>query len=277
MASVEIVSEGFTNIPMPNLLVEIYACPSMFIHNGTILLCGGYQNLQNCLQLEGGIWKQHSSTNNQRSFASAVTTNTATFLFGGVHSKGTYEYLAQGSSKWQTGKTKIPAGFYKGCAIAISHEEIWLIGGESTERRILSFNIRSHSFEELPIKLNSARKVAKCALIPGTTKIIVTGGWNNVNYNLNSTEIIDIKNDSVVNAAVMNFKRSRHGIGFGVLTLDNEDKVAVFGGNDGNKYLNSVEAYNQKKQKWDLIDIKLKQPRNQFGFLSVNSDIMSQL
>ena len=128
LASVEIISEDSIIIPLPNLPVTINRSPSMFIHNGTMLLCGGNNNLQNCLQLEGGIWKQYSSLNNERSYASAVTTDTATFLFGGNESEYIYEYLTW-SSKWQPGKTKIPNGFSHGCAIAISHEEIWLIGG----------------------------------------------------------------------------------------------------------------------------------------------------
>ena len=260
---------------MPNLPVKINLSPSMFMHNGNILLCGGGVNLQNCLQLEGGIWKQHSSRlNNKRHYASAVTTNTATFLFGGIDSRDTYEYLAHGFSKWQPGKTKIPGGFYRGYAIAIYHEKIWLIGGKNTGRRILSFNIVSHSFEELTIKLNVARQYPGCALIPGTTKMIITGGFNVNAEHLTSTEIIDFEDSIVTNAAPMNFKRAGHGIG--VLTLNNEDKVAIFGGFDEKNRLDSVEVYNQKKQKWELTDIKLKEPKSSFGFVTIDSGLISQ-
>ena len=45
---------------LPNISKEI--CDSwMVFHYGLILLCGGTQNYQNCLQLDQGIWKKHST------------------------------------------------------------------------------------------------------------------------------------------------------------------------------------------------------------------------
>ena len=49
------------------------------------------------------------------------------------------------------GKIEIPGGFEDGCAIAIkSDQEIWLIGGFRTGKRILSFDVESHTFKVLP-------------------------------------------------------------------------------------------------------------------------------
>ena len=56
---------------------------SMVAHNGTILLCGGKNNEKKCLQLDHGTWKVHSILNVERAWHSAVTTQTATFIFGG--------------------------------------------------------------------------------------------------------------------------------------------------------------------------------------------------
>ena len=114
--------------------------------------------MQKCLQLDHGTWKEHSTLNKERLFHSAVTTQTATFLFGGDYSRKTYEYLPKDSTTWLMGKTEIPGGFSRGCAIAVkSDQEIWLIGGRRTYKRILSFNVKDHSFQELPSQLNVGR------------------------------------------------------------------------------------------------------------------------
>ena len=56
------------------------------------------------------------------------------------------------------GKTEIPGGFKSGFAIAVkSEQEIWLIGGTWTEKRILSFNVNSHTFQVVPFQLNVGR------------------------------------------------------------------------------------------------------------------------
>ena len=102
----------------------------MVAHNGTIILCGGMGNLEKCLQLDNGTWKEHSTLNVERAWHSIVTTQTATFIFGGEYSdqpdSKIYEYLPKESTKWMLGKTEIPGGFDEGCAIAVkSDKEIW--------------------------------------------------------------------------------------------------------------------------------------------------------
>ena len=131
----------------------------MVAHNGTILLCGGRNNEKKCLQLDHGTWKEHSTLNKKRTLHSIVTAQAATFIFGGFYSRTTYEYLPKDSTKWLMGKTEIPGGFEYGCAIAVkSEQEIWLIGGYGTEKRILSFNVQSHTFQVVPFQLNVGRR-----------------------------------------------------------------------------------------------------------------------
>ena len=156
---------------------------SMVAHFGTNLLCGGVLNSDKCLQLDHGTWKEHSTLTMERVYHSAVTTQTATFLFGGDCSKTTYEYLPKDSTTWLMGKTNIPGGFGRGCAIAVkSDQEIWLIGGKTLGhqivKRILSFNVEDHTFQELPSQLNSNRSSHSCAFIPNTNKVMITGGAN---------------------------------------------------------------------------------------------------
>ena len=143
---------------LPNLPHKISAS-SMVAHDGNILLCGGFGNPEKCLQLDHGTWREHSTLNRNRVWHSAVTTEIATFIFGGGYSRTTYEYLPKGSTEWIMGRTEIPGGFEYGCAIAVkSGQEIWLIGGGRTEKRILSFDVESHTFQVLPFQLNVGRQ-----------------------------------------------------------------------------------------------------------------------
>ena len=83
-SSVEVLTGDLGTKQLPNLPEEISGS-SMVLHNGTILLCGGRNNRQKCLQLDHGTWKEHSTLNEGRNFPSAVTTQKATFLFGGFY------------------------------------------------------------------------------------------------------------------------------------------------------------------------------------------------
>ena len=247
----------------------------MVLQNRAILL-SGYKK-QKCLQLDHGKWKEHSTLNQERFWHSAVATQTATFLFGGENSRTTYEYLLRGSTTWLTGKTKIPGGFYRGCAIAVkSDQEIWLMGESwNSGNKILSFNVSDHTFKELPFHLNIKRVGHRCAFIPNTNKVMVTGGFN-ADDCLDSTEILDIENGTVTMASPMNFKRYDHGMG--VVTINGEDRLAVFGGHGGGKLVESVELYNATTERWETLDIKLKQQKFGFGFVTVKlSDIIPEL
>ena len=117
--SVEVLTCDLGTKHRPDLPKEIDGS-SLVLHNGTILLCGGIKNKQKCLQLDHGTWKEHSTLNVGRNLASAVTTQRATFLFGGFYpNQYTYEYLPKGAKTWIMGKTEIPGGFDGGCAIAV--------------------------------------------------------------------------------------------------------------------------------------------------------------
>ena len=112
--------------------------------------------------------------------------------------------LLKDSSEWIMGKSKIPGeGFYGGCVIATkSEQEILLLGHEM---RILRFNVKDHTFHELPSYLNVPRAAHRCALIPNTNKIMITGGFDNGPSD--STEILDTEDGSVTMASPMNFKK----------------------------------------------------------------------
>ena len=255
----------------------------MIQHNENTFLVGGSSNHQKCLQLVHGTWKEHSVLNFERSFHSAVTAQNTAFVFGGYGSRGTYEYLPKDSTTWLKGKNFIRSGFCNVFAIAVkSDQEIWLIGGNYPNgNRILSFNVSDHTFQTLPLQLIVGRSKAKCAFIPNTKKVMITGGIGRREFGsgyLNSTEILDPEDETVTMASPMSSERAGHGIG--VFTINGKDRLAVFGGYDGinGRYLDSIEFYNPVTEKWELSDIKLNEPKHCVGFLTAKlSDLISKL
>ena len=268
ISSVEILTGDLATKKLPNLPKET-SYSSMIFHNGKILICGGWNNELKCLQFNHDNWMEHSMLKKHRLRHSAATLQSASFVFGGLVSKETYEYLPKGSNTWLMGKTEIPGGFFDGCAIAVQDkQDIWLIGGTGTENRILCFNVNDHTFQELPSRLNVERPVYSCAFIPNTNKIMISGGHD-------ASEILDTLDGSGTMASPMNFGRQGHGMG--VLTIDGKDILVAFGGDDGARKHDNVELYNTQTEKWETTNIKLKMPRNDFGFLRVKlSDIISK-
>ena len=170
-SNLDILPEDLGIKQLPNLPNRIDGS-SMVAHNGTILLCGGRYNEKQCLQWNHSTWKVHSVLNVERVWHLAVTTQPATFIFGGWNSRTTYEYLPKDSTTWLMGKTELPGpGFENGCAITVkSDQEIWLIGGVGTGMRILCFDVVSHNFQVLPFHLNVGRFSHRCTLWPKSEK-----------------------------------------------------------------------------------------------------------
>ena len=283
--SIEVTSGlSKTKIQLPNLPDKINHF-SMFIHNGSLMFCGGYNdNLdqrisKGCYQLDKGKWKRHSALNRKRVGAQVVSTEKGTFLFGGSLSSNTYEFLPNNprSKKWNVGnKCKIPGGFLDGSAIEVkSKQQIWLIGGMRGNicgpyyhNRILSFDISSEIFQELPIKLNVARDSHVCAFIPGTNKILIAGGFSYPYKYDNTTEIIDTEDGSVTVGGSLNIGRVGHGIG--IIMINGVKKLAVFGGVDRTRNDNSsIELYNAETDQWEMADFTLNEPKFSFGYVTV--------
>ena len=274
-STVEILGRNLKSKKFPCLPTDIKGS-TMFMHDRNIFVCGGAINEKKCLQMTHGSWKEHSTLNERRAWHSTLTTQTATFAFGGIYSEFTYEYLSKDSTTWLVGKTKIPSGFRLGCAITVkSNEEVWLIGGYRTEKRILSFNVKNHIFQVLPLQLNVERSSFASSFIPNTNKVMISGGHKSIR-NLDSTEILDLDDISVKMASPMNFRRSGHGMG--VITINGEDRLVTFGGCE--RYVNhdSIEVYNYQTKRWITSDIKLKEAKSDFSFLSLKlSDVISNL
>ena len=88
---------------------------------------------------------------------------------------------------------------------------------------------------------------------------------------LNSVEIINIETGSVSLSSPMNIKRANHGIG--TLTINDQPRIAVFGGvNDNSKTRreNSIEIFDEETLKWELLDdIAMTEARCGFGYLTI--------
>ena len=175
-----------------------------------------------------------------------------------------------------------------GCAISVkSEQEIWLIGGSGSNanalNRILCFNVNEHTFKTLNFQLKIGRFGHNCAFIPNTNKIMITGGCstysdvNNIVHVecLDSTEILDTEDGTITKGSSMNFKR--YGNGMDVVTINGEDRLAVFGGSTGERDLDCVEFYNIHSKKWEISSIKMKEPKKCFGFLSMKLNLANQL
>ena len=271
IATVEFIAENNSNNQLvPNLPKPIHNSPSMFLHNETIMICGGSHNLKTCLKLKEGTWTEYNSLKEERNYASVVSTSTATFIFGGVSKDKTFEYLKKNASEWKLGQIRIPDGFQRGCSTAISKDEVWFLGGYITKKRILSFNVNTQTFTELPTKLKQGRFGHQCAYIPGTSNIIITGGYSTSLQVEDSSEIIDVINRNVTEGPSMNSKRAYHGIS--VLKIDHQERVVVFGGQTStSSYLKSFEMYNAQTQKWELTNIELSEAKSMFGSMTIKS------
>ena len=80
LSTVAVLTDDLGFKQLPDLPQEIDGS-SVLLHNGTIVVCGGWKNKQMCLKLDKGIWKLHSYLNEKRICHSAVTTKRATFIF----------------------------------------------------------------------------------------------------------------------------------------------------------------------------------------------------
>ena len=222
---------------------------------------------------ENNAWKEHSTLREYRMFASAVTTADGTYIFGGDGSKVTFEFLAKNSKAWREGRTKILDGFTRGCAVEVPlKREIILIGGlGGTETRILKFDIESPTFEVVDVSLIKERVGHTCARLPDTNLIVIAGS-----YNSDTVEFLNLDDYTITLGNPMNTLRRYHGMA--VITIDNEDRLAVFGGNDENDdFLDSVETLNSRTRNWEVSDLKLKVGKETFGYISVPNDVILKL
>jgi len=259
------VESSLANKNLSRLPVGLNWRPMLFLNGDHLLICGGSNgaSFKKCLKYEKDSWKEHSTLNSGRLYSSAITAN-GTFIFGGdFDNKFTFTYLPKNSKDWQEGRTKIPEGFKYGCVVEVpGKQEILLIGGLETQTRILKFDIETQAFEEMNVSLLDGRWYHACAKIPDTNLLMIT--------HARGTEIFNLEDNTIVQGNSMNTKRYDHGMA--VVTINNQDHLAVFGGFFGKDFLDSVEILNPRTRKWELSDMKLNSPRRGFAQISLPND-----
>ena len=263
---VEQLGENDTNCQIPNLPSEVSGNPSMFKHQGNIILCGGYPNKKQCLMLNYGTWSHLNELIYHRTFATLISTQKRNYIFGGGESRYTSEYLESGSHQWQRGPN-IPLGMRFGCGVGISDTELVLIGGQGTLDRVIKLNISSNVWIDLPVKLTQGRYYHACALFE--SKIIVAGGLGNGGL-LSSTEIVDVNSWTLSLGECLTSAKFNHGMA--IMTWNNSLKLISFGGKKGsNEYLDVIEIWNNNNNTWSTIqNFALLQPKANFGYTSIS-------
>ena len=252
---------------IPSLPYGIEGKPSLILTNDNIiLLCGGSGNQQDCLQSKDKNWVHHSELVESRIYATAITMAKGTYLFGGSSSPNTWEWLPSGSSTWVQGGSIPDPGFGRGCGSPISSQVIILIGGESSEQRILQFNVETEEWTEMDEKLQPGRFVHSCVLFKN--RIIVSGGLSG-GYNgkvLNCTQIIN--KDNLTLSYSSDMKQARYNHGLVIAHYNNQPSVVL--GIGGSPHTDTFEVWDPESKTWSLSnDLVLSEAKDVFGALSV--------
>ena len=277
---------------LPSLPTGISLQPSLIQTSNEILLCGETKDVKpyplcplskrlcslrlsesmassehKCLELKNNQWKEHSLLKHQRGWSSAVSMPEGVYIFGGWgKSKTNWEWLPSGTNQWKSGNIGIPGGFSSGCAIQINDNDILLIGGDGTRKRVLKFNTTAQEFTSLGDVLIQGRYHHACTRMED--KIVIAGGYGSGNY-LKSTEIINI-HDLTASHPAGNLvqKRGRHGLT--VVYVDRKPTILAVGGSDGqHSFLDSIEMWNATTDTWTMTSMNLTEPKSSFGIIAL--------
>ena len=94
LSSVEFISPATGNMKLARLKT---AKGSLAKHDGTIVSCGGVKTFSSYPKFDHGVWKHNSVFTETRVYASAVSTDSATFIFGGRKNPNTFDYCRKES------------------------------------------------------------------------------------------------------------------------------------------------------------------------------------
>ena len=255
----------------PSLPIGISGQPSLvFTDNNETLICGGYNNQQKCLELEENQWQEHSALKNPRRYASSVSLSSGVFIFGGVDSSTTWEWLpSEGPTEWISGTNNIPGfGLREACAVrASTGVRIILIGGYGTNRRVLKFDSITKQFTNLGDEiLKQGRWLHACTYFEGL--IIIAGGFNAGSY-ISSTEVINAYDLATANINFGSMVQARAYHGLTVVHIDGSTKILALGGYANGNYLDSIEILDPTSAAWKMTSMKLSEKKREFGLIVV--------
>ena len=186
----------------------------------------------------------------------------ATYIFGGMG----WEWLPNGESTWIDGGMIPNYDFEEGCGVAISDEELVLIGGKRSKHVIQKFNVKDHSWQEIDGPLIQEKYGHSCIKLNNT--IIVSGGRKSYSGYINSTELIDVETLSARPGPEMNVVRAFHRL---VLAhINDELKVLAVGGYSNHGYTDTIELWDPESESWTLSsDMTLAEAKYELGAVSV--------
>ena len=269
LSTVELLGDNTCSIP--NLPYAIENSPQMFLNEqNELVICGGYPKKTSCLRLFNGEWKEYAELNKERQFASVVSMDDKTYMFGGWDSETSSEIFQNGS--WKEGPTIPGEGIRYGCGVAISKEELLLIGGgynTMNRNRITKYNIKTKNWTDID-SLKVGRFGHSCTLFKD--QVFITGGFDGNTY-LNSVEILSLDTMTIKEGNGLQVARYHHGSG--LVHLNGKLRFAVFGGfNRNDRNLDSIELFDEDTETWTLSKTKLSERKQEFGFLSVPSHLI---
>ena len=304
LKSCEVLSPKIQVLATLNLPKYLLESSFVITNESELLIIGGrfwygrywpqaFGPIESNLVFRGTKWINHSVLIQPRSRPISICMPNGIYVFGGqeITSEGTYqaekdylfssEFLPNGTLTWQNGP-KLPkrADFvHGGHGVAISETELVMMGGFKITRQeydekkgkhihygypskqIWKFNTITEKWHRIG-KMKLARCYHKAIYLNG--KVIVSGGWTQPNFTMNSSETFDPHNTDIEPILVGNLNVSRYMHGMGTILKNGTHKIIVFGGYGGSEnpqFLDSIEEWDPEKRKWTLLKEKLSQGR----------------
>ena len=265
-STVELLGDKTCSIP--TLPYPMSDCPQMFLnYQKEVVLCG---KRKSCLRLVSGEWHEYLEFKRLgRKFATVVSMDSKTYMFGGEGSETSSEILQDES--WKVGPTIPGEGIRYGCGVAISKEELLLIGGGDTKNRIIKYNIKTKNWTEIA-SLKVGRVGHSCILFKD--QVFIIGGFRRNGIALNSVEILSLDTMTMKEGNGLQVSRRYHGSG--LVHHDGKLTLAVFGGyNTNDESLDSIERFDEDTGTWKLQKtLKLSEKKQSFCYLSVPSHLI---
>ena len=168
------------------------------------IICSGKDGFNNyfdsCISFKNSQWSLSHSMSKKRFYPAGVQINSTTlWILGGQFQLNTLdstEFIVQGQSKAIPGP-KLPYAAFGLCAVKLSEQEIFVIGGYYNRHSVWIFNPHNGFTRKEGPSLNKGRLAHSCSTLTDGEKtlIIVAGGaYYNAAFEetpLNSVEIYD--------------------------------------------------------------------------------------
>ena len=167
-------------------------------------MCGGRANgnfTNACYKYDLGKWEQTQSMKEKRRLAASIQQTSGLLVLGGLDQNArhnTSEILTQNG--WENGLPNFPVDIFFQCMVQFNSSHIMVIAGQqngsSNSSETFIIDTENGAWHEGPL-LISGRHAQSCARIHRDSQsndlssIIVVGGWNSVELDVPTTEILD--------------------------------------------------------------------------------------